>query len=63
MSEKITGIMGAMPEEINGVVALLVNRQEVTVGGRTYFTGIINGIKTVVVFSRWGKVRLFLHLI
>ena len=48
--------MGAMPEEINGVVALLVNRQEVTVGGRTYFTGIINGIKTVVVFSRWGKV-------
>lgn len=56
MSEKITGIMGAMPEEINGVVALLVNRQEVTVGGRTYFTGTINGIKTVVVFSRWGKV-------
>ena len=56
MSEKITGIMGAMPEEINGVVALLVNRQEVIVGGRTYFTGNINGIKTVVVFSRWGKV-------
>ena len=56
MHEKIVGIMGAMPEEINGVVALLLNKQEVSIGRRSYFTGTINGIKTVVVFSRWGKV-------
>ncbi len=56
MHEKIVGIMGAMPEEIIGVVKLLFNRQEVVIGRRTYFTGTINRIKTVVVFSRWGKV-------
>ena len=56
MNEKIIGIMGAMPEEINGVVELLLNKQEMLIGGRIYFTGTINGIKTVVVFSRWGKV-------
>lgn len=48
--------MGAMPEEINGVVELLTNKQEISIGGRIYFTGTINGIQTIVVFSRWGKV-------
>ncbi len=48
--------MGAMPEEIDGVVGLLSECQEVSTGKRTYFTGKINGINTVVVFSRWGKV-------
>ena len=48
--------MGAMPEEIKGVTALLQNPQQTTIGMRTYTSGTINGIETVVVFSRWGKV-------
>lgn len=54
--KKIIGIMGAMPEEIEGVARLLTDRQEITTGNRTYYTGCLNGIQTVVVFSRWGKV-------
>src|SRR6186713_2513202 len=56
MKKRTIGIMGAMPEEIDGVIALLDNRKESTAGRRTYFSGQINGIDTVVVFSRWGKV-------
>ncbi len=56
MTERIIGIMGAMPEEITGVVDLLGDKEEFHRGRRSYFTGRINGIKTVVVFSRWGKV-------
>lgn len=56
MKQLKIGIMGAMPEEIDGVVGLLNHRSEITIGMRTYFTGQINGIETVVVFSRWGKV-------
>ena len=48
--------MGAMPEEIDGVAGLLYDRLEVITGKRTYYTGFIKGIRTVVVFSRWGKV-------
>ena len=48
--------MGAMPEEIDGVVALLSNCVAISMGKRTYFSGQINGVETVVVFSRWGKV-------
>ena len=48
--------MGAMPEEINGVVELLSNVQEFHRGQRIYYFGTLNGIKAVVVFSRWGKV-------
>lgn len=56
MKKRTIGIMGAMPEEIDGVVALLDNCTEKTMGKRTYYSGQINGIETVVVFSRWGKV-------
>ncbi|WP_395048457.1 5'-methylthioadenosine/adenosylhomocysteine nucleosidase [Flavobacterium sp.] len=56
MKKRTIGIMGAMPEEIEGVVALLSNCVEASMGKRTYFSGQINGIDTVVVFSRWGKV-------
>lgn len=56
MNKKIIGIMGAMPEEIDGVVALLSNCVAISMGKRTYFSGQINGVETVVVFSRWGKV-------
>ncbi len=54
--KRIIGIMGAMPEEIDGVVALLTNCVASTMGKRTYYSGQINNIETVVVFSRWGKV-------
>jgi adenosylhomocysteine nucleosidase len=54
--KRIIGIMGAMPEEIDGVVALLTNCVATTLGKRIYYSGQINGIETVVVFSRWGKV-------
>ncbi|MBB6271049.1 adenosylhomocysteine nucleosidase [Pedobacter cryoconitis] len=56
MSEKIVGIMGAMHEEINSIIKLMTAVEEFTYGRRTYYTGFINGIKSVVVFSRWGKV-------
>lgn len=56
MEKRTIGIMGAMPEEIEGVVALLANPEVTKMGKRSYFTGQINGIDTVVVFSRWGKV-------
>jgi adenosylhomocysteine nucleosidase len=50
------GILGAMPEEINGIVSLLKDKQEIVKGMRTYYLGTINGVDVVVVFSRWGKV-------
>jgi adenosylhomocysteine nucleosidase len=56
MKNRVIGIMGAMTEEIDGVVALLSNCVVISMGKRTYFSGQINGIETVVVFSRWGKV-------
>lgn len=56
MTDKVIGIMGAMPEEIKEVADLLTDRKEVSYGMRTYYIGNLNGIKTIVVFSRWGKV-------
>ncbi|WP_090471492.1 5'-methylthioadenosine/adenosylhomocysteine nucleosidase [Mucilaginibacter sp. OK268] len=56
MNEKIIGIMGAMHEEINSILHLMAGIEEISYGRRTYYTGTINNIKTVVVFSRWGKV-------
>ncbi|HSD05813.1 5'-methylthioadenosine/adenosylhomocysteine nucleosidase [Flavobacterium sp.] len=56
MAAKRIGILGAMPEEINGIVSLLKGRSEVIKGMRTYYIGTINDIEVVVVFSRWGKV-------
>jgi adenosylhomocysteine nucleosidase len=56
MTERVIGIMSAMLEEILGVEELLEDREQEELGMRTYYTGKINGIKTVVVFSRWGKV-------
>ncbi len=48
--------MGAIPQEINGVVNLLTNKQEHKIGRRSYFTGELNNQKVVVVYSRVGKV-------
>lgn len=56
MKEKRIGILGAMAEEINGVVSLLKDKKEIVKGMRAYYTGTINDVEAVVVFSRWGKV-------
>jgi adenosylhomocysteine nucleosidase len=56
MITKTIGIMGAMPQEIDGVIALLENPVRRVIGMRAYTSGMINGVNTVVVFSRWGKV-------
>jgi hypothetical protein len=39
MRKRKIGIMEAMPEEIEGVVALLLNCVQTTMGQRTYFSG------------------------
>lgn len=56
MKQKTIGIMGAMPEEISSIVELLTDSKTREIGGRFYYTGLLNGIQTIVVFSRWGKV-------
>lgn len=48
--------MGAMPEEIDEVVKLLVAVKQSSYAGRVYYQGYINQVKTVVVVSGWGKV-------
>ncbi|HPX59211.1 MAG TPA: 5'-methylthioadenosine/adenosylhomocysteine nucleosidase [Bacteroidales bacterium] len=56
MKNKTVGIIGAMPEEVMGIVELLSDRQEKKIGERIYYYGHINNISTVVVISGWGKV-------
>jgi adenosylhomocysteine nucleosidase len=56
MIPKTIGIMGAMPQEIDGAISLLDNPVRRIIGMRAYTSGTINGINIVVVFSRWGKV-------
>lgn len=56
MEKRVIGIMGAMMEEIEGIIHLLKNRKEEVYGQRTFYSGQINRIEVVVVFSRWGKV-------
>ena len=51
MVERIIGIMGAMPEEIDSITELLSEKRVVSMGMRTYTVGKIDGITTVVVFS------------
>ena len=53
---EIVGLMGSMPEEIQGFISLFENYEIEQIGGRVFYVGKINGIKTIVVFSRWGKV-------
>jgi len=55
-AEIVVGIMGAMQEEVHCITELMTSLKEIEWGKRVYYTGRIKGIKTVVVFSRWGKV-------
>lgn len=50
------GIMGAMPEEIAGILAGISDLSTQTVGGREYSSGHWHGVEVVAVFSRCGKV-------
>jgi adenosylhomocysteine nucleosidase len=50
------GIMGAMPEEISGIIEQLETSRVSRISGRDYFEGTWRGVEVVVVFSRWGKV-------
>lgn len=54
--KKTIGIMGAMPEEVFGITELLSDKKERKIGNRIFYEGTINNIRTIVVFSRWGKV-------
>ncbi|OGT31564.1 MAG: 5'-methylthioadenosine/S-adenosylhomocysteine nucleosidase [Gammaproteobacteria bacterium RIFCSPHIGHO2_12_FULL_35_23] len=50
------GIMGAMPEKIDSIHALMSDVETIERGGRIYHIGKISGKEVVLVFSRWGKV-------
>lgn len=48
--------MGAMPEEMDKIIAAISNKQIVERGSRIYYRGNLFGQEVVAVFSRWGKV-------
>ncbi|MGI9190667.1 MAG: 5'-methylthioadenosine/adenosylhomocysteine nucleosidase [Chitinophagaceae bacterium] len=50
------GIMGAMPEEIDGLWQNMQDYRTEEHAERTFHIGNIEGLELVVVFSRWGKV-------
>jgi adenosylhomocysteine nucleosidase len=52
----ILGIMGAMPEEMDKIIAAITEKEIVERGSRIYYKGLLFGQQVVAVFSRWGKV-------
>lgn len=56
MSNTILGIMGAIPEEIKGLISLLSNKKEHRIGKRIYYTGELQNQSVVLVYARIGKV-------
>jgi len=52
----LLGIMGAMPEEMDKIIAAINNKEIVERGSRIYYRGELYGQDVVAVFSRWGKV-------
>jgi len=52
----LLGIMGAMPEEMEKIIAAINNKEIVERGSRIYYRGELYGQDVVAVFSRWGKV-------
>jgi adenosylhomocysteine nucleosidase len=52
----LLGIMGAMPEEMDKIIATISNKEIVERGSRIYYRGELFGQEVVAVFSRWGKV-------
>ena len=49
-------IMGAMPEEVEPIVAKLDNLKETVYGANRYYEGSYNGQEVVVAYSKIGKV-------
>ena len=52
----LLGIMGAMPEEMDKIIASIQHKEIVERGSRIYYKGNLFGQQVVAVFSRWGKV-------
>jgi len=52
----LLGIMGAMPEEMDKIIATITNKEIVERGSRIYYKGKLYDQDVVAVFSRWGKV-------
>lgn len=52
----ILGIIGAMPEEMDLIIAAIEDKQFVEHGSRIFYRGRLFGQDVVAVFSRWGKV-------
>ena len=53
---KNIGILGAMPQEIDEVKALLTEKTIVKIANREFVVGKIGSVRCVVAFSKWGKV-------
>lgn len=51
------GIIGAMPEEVTGLVNLLTNKKEIKQAGLTFYQGNLNEKPVVIVRSGIGKVN------
>ena len=56
LNTMLLGIMGAMPEEMDKIIAAISNKEIVERGSRLYYRGVLYGQEVVAVFSRWGKV-------
>lgn len=52
----LLGIVGAMPEEMEMIIASITNKEIYERGGRLYYKGKLFGRDVIAVFSRWGKV-------
>lgn len=50
------GIIGAMREEVDRLIAEMVCEKQSNKGMRTFYEGTLYGKSVVLVFSRWGKV-------
>jgi adenosylhomocysteine nucleosidase len=50
------GIVAALQEELGELLALITDRQQVPIGNRDFWTGMLDGHPVVVVLSRIGKV-------
>ncbi len=50
------GIIGAMREEVEKLIAEMICEKQTVKGKRTFYEGSLYGKQVVLVFSRWGKV-------
>jgi adenosylhomocysteine nucleosidase len=52
----LLGIIGAMPEEMDQIIAAIEQKEIIEHGSRVFYKGILYGQPVVAAFSRWGKV-------